>query len=318
MASGVQPLLVSIIIPCWNAEDCVGEAIESALAQTYPAVEVVVVDDGSTDGSLDVVKSFGKRVRWKTGPNGGGCAARNRGLEMAKGDLVQFLDADDILFPNKLERSVPSAVAAGKGLMVVCDWETEDPKKNPSLSTNKLGYQDEDPVAFMLCRQLPTPSPLHWTVNLQRVGGFDVSLPCSQERDLHLRLSCAGVRLQYLPEMLFRVRRRQDSVSSKFVRILEQHHGIFSRAFKILEASGGMSDARRAAYAAAFAKDGRLSVRFGRNDLATAYFATAEEILPGATVEVFRDPVLRMVAKRLGPAAAERLCRVAISTGLRR
>ena len=78
--------LVSIIIPCYNAEKYVGEAIESALAQTYPNKEVIVIDDGSTDGSLQVIKSFGHRIRWETGPNRGGSAARNRGIELARGE----------------------------------------------------------------------------------------------------------------------------------------------------------------------------------------------------------------------------------------
>jgi glycosyltransferase involved in cell wall biosynthesis len=63
--------LVSIIIPCYNAEEYVSEAIESALRQTYSNKEVIVIDDGSTDGSLDVIRSFGSRVRWETGPNSG-------------------------------------------------------------------------------------------------------------------------------------------------------------------------------------------------------------------------------------------------------
>ena len=70
--------LISIVIPCYNAERYVGEAIRSALSQTYPNVEIIVIDDGSTDGSLDVIRSFGGAIRWETGPNRGGCAARNR------------------------------------------------------------------------------------------------------------------------------------------------------------------------------------------------------------------------------------------------
>lgn len=84
----MQPL-VSIIIPCYNAADYVGEAIESALAQTYSPTEVIVIDDGSTDGSLDLLRSFGDRIRWETGPNRGACTARTRGLALAMG-LVLF------------------------------------------------------------------------------------------------------------------------------------------------------------------------------------------------------------------------------------
>src|SRR5947208_2592225 len=95
--------LVSILIPCYNAERWIAQAIESALAQTWPEKEVVVVDDGSTDGSLDVIKQFDGRIRWETGPNRGGNMARNRLRELAGGDWLQYLDADDYLLPDKID-----------------------------------------------------------------------------------------------------------------------------------------------------------------------------------------------------------------------
>ena len=98
--------LVSILIPCYNAERWVARAIESALGQTWPNKEVIVVDDGSTDDSLKVIRSFDGQIRWETGANRGGNAARNRLLELARGDWVQYLDADDYLRSTKLERQL--------------------------------------------------------------------------------------------------------------------------------------------------------------------------------------------------------------------
>src|SRR6476660_3331354 len=94
--------LVSILIPCFNAERWVSQAIASALVQTWPNKEVIVVDDGSTDGSLKVIKSFGDRIKWESGPNRGGNAARNRLLELSHGEWIQYLDADDHLLPAKI------------------------------------------------------------------------------------------------------------------------------------------------------------------------------------------------------------------------
>ena len=99
-------MLVSILIPCYNAERWVAQAIESALAQTWSEKEIIVVDDGSRDGSLDVIKSFGNQIRWETGPNRGGNVTRNRLLELARGEWLQYLDADDYLLPPKVERQV--------------------------------------------------------------------------------------------------------------------------------------------------------------------------------------------------------------------
>src|ERR1700732_3161240 len=99
-------MFVSILIPCYNAERWVAQAIESALAQTWSEKEVIVMDDGSRDGSLEVIKSFGARIVWETGPNRGGNVARNRLLELARGEWLQYLDADDYLLPLKIERQV--------------------------------------------------------------------------------------------------------------------------------------------------------------------------------------------------------------------
>ena len=104
--------LTSVVIPCYNAEGYVGEAIESALNQTYRPVEVIVIDDGSTDGSLDVIRSFGDRIRYESGPNRGPSAARNRGVQLARGELIQFLDADDVLHPEKRSLDDQSRVAS--------------------------------------------------------------------------------------------------------------------------------------------------------------------------------------------------------------
>jgi glycosyltransferase involved in cell wall biosynthesis len=99
--------LVSIVIPCFNDAQFLGEAIESALAQTYPEVEVIVVDDGSTDGSGDVARGFGDRVKVCRKENGGLSSARNRGVAAARGTYITFLDSDDVLMPDFVARTAP-------------------------------------------------------------------------------------------------------------------------------------------------------------------------------------------------------------------
>ncbi len=111
---------MSVCVAAYNAERWLAETLASVEAQTYPSVEAVVVDDGSTDGTLAVARRFeGPGVRVLTQPNGGACAARNRAVAAARGAYVQFLDADDVLHPEKIERQVrrleaePGAVATG-------------------------------------------------------------------------------------------------------------------------------------------------------------------------------------------------------------
>src|SRR6185436_8211693 len=117
LTSALLPL-VSILIPCYNAERWIRQCIESALGQTYPNKEVIVVDDGSKDASLEVIKKFGDRIRWETGPNRGGNAARNRLLELARGEWRQYLDADDYLLPDKIAEQM-EFLAANSGADIV-------------------------------------------------------------------------------------------------------------------------------------------------------------------------------------------------------
>jgi glycosyltransferase involved in cell wall biosynthesis len=88
---------VAVVIPCWNAELWIARAIQSVIDQNYPNLEIIVIDDGSTDNSLAVIKSFGDQIQWETGSNQGACAARNRGFELSDSRYVLFLDADDYL-----------------------------------------------------------------------------------------------------------------------------------------------------------------------------------------------------------------------------
>jgi len=100
----MQPL-VSILIPAYNSEEWIGETIRSAVEQTWPRKEVIVVDDGSRDGTLAAAKVLAsKEVTVVTQENQGVCAARNHALRLCQGDYIQWLDADDLLAPDKIER----------------------------------------------------------------------------------------------------------------------------------------------------------------------------------------------------------------------
>ena len=112
-------MTLSVVIPCYNAEPYVGQTIESVLGQTRQADEVLVVDDGSTDGSVEVVRQFGNRVQLLTGRNGGASPTRNRGFEHASGDAIMFLDADDLLGATALEAL---AGALRPGAVAACPW----------------------------------------------------------------------------------------------------------------------------------------------------------------------------------------------------
>ena len=174
--------LVSIIIPCYNAEDFIRNAIQSALDQIHPNIEVIVIDDGSTDESLSIIRAFGEQVRWETGPNRGGCRARNRGLELSSGEWIQFHDADDILLDNcvkeKLNANIPT------DCIPCCDVAFLD---HPSV--HAFGGDSGYTLHYALKFGAPqTAGPLYRKDSLMAVGGFKPNLPCAQDYDLAIRV----------------------------------------------------------------------------------------------------------------------------------
>lgn len=121
--------LVSCVIPVFNGERFLGEALESVFAQTYRPLEVVVVDDGSSDGTARILAGFGSRIELINQANAGPAAARNRGVEAARGDWIAFLDADDLWLHDKLDRQMACLAAHPGADVCLCRvqnfWEPQ-------------------------------------------------------------------------------------------------------------------------------------------------------------------------------------------------
>jgi glycosyltransferase involved in cell wall biosynthesis len=191
---------VSILIPCYNAERWVAQAIESALAQTWLDKEIVVVDDGSTDRSLDIIRCFAPRIRWETGSNRGGNATRNRLLELARAEWVQYLDADDYLLPDKIARQMEfvrahSELDVAFGPITIEHW-FERGARRELLSIP----EPHDLWVLLASWSLPqTGAPLWRKQAILDVGGWKNDQPCCQEHELYLRLLMSHKRFAYCP-----------------------------------------------------------------------------------------------------------------------
>ena len=120
MSQSTTPL-VSVIIPCYNAGRWVHQAVDSCLAQTYRPIEVIVVDDGSTDDSADILRRYGDRIRFVQQPHTNGNRARNAGMALSRGRYLQFLDADDYLLPEKIASQV-ALLQETEDDAVYCDY----------------------------------------------------------------------------------------------------------------------------------------------------------------------------------------------------
>jgi glycosyltransferase involved in cell wall biosynthesis len=215
--------LVSVVIPCYNAEKYVAEAIESVLKQSYKNVETIVVDDGSTDHSIEVIRSFGDRVRLEQISHQGACAARNRGLQLSRGEFIQFLDADDRLVSNKFERQVPHLMT-GEVDLVFCkgfifgDDRPIRPKKSPIKSPVGI-----DPFVYCLDQGLSTEGPLHRKSKLVQVHGFTEGISRAQEYELHVRLGAAGIKILLLDELLYEHRNHSSDTRITKVKQPKDH-----------------------------------------------------------------------------------------------
>ena len=149
-----MPELVSILIPAYNAERWLGATIRSALAQTWTNTEVIVVDDGSRDGTLKVARTFeNKKVRVVTQPNSGAPAARNRAFELSQGDYIQWLDADDLLDPNKIQFQLEAARETGNPrVMFAGPFGTFYYRVERAAFRRTSLWRDTTPVDYLLTR----------------------------------------------------------------------------------------------------------------------------------------------------------------------
>lgn len=196
---------VSCIIPAFNSERFVGEAIASVLAQSHQPVEVIVVDDGSTDATADAVRRCGPAVRYIHQPNAGPPAARNAGIRVARGDFIAFLDADDRWHPEKLARQL-ALFDAEPGLdccltLVRLFWEA-------GLRAEEMAYREKGRVEVETQQQ---SSMLVRRAAFDVVGLFDPDLPHAALMEWFERAQGCGLRIGRLPDVV--VERRMHAAN---------------------------------------------------------------------------------------------------------
>jgi glycosyltransferase involved in cell wall biosynthesis len=229
---------VSVIIPSYNSAEVVGDAVESALNQSTPPGEIIVVDDGSTDETRTTIGRYGPKVRYIYQNNQGVAAARNRGIREARGEFVAFLDADDVWHPCKLERQVdvmsqfPELVLLGTDSV---SWPTEGfstPSGSPVLQL--VSFE-----RMVVRNHLLTSSLIARRKALDQAGEFDVRLQGPEDYDMWLRIARFG-ELGNLRERLIGYRETPGSLSKHAHRMQAGMRLILEK----LEASGTFANRR--------------------------------------------------------------------------
>jgi len=188
---------VSVIIPTFNEADYLSEAIRSALHQTHAPLEIIVVDDGSTDQTPSVAASFGDAIRYDRQPHCGLSATLNRGVQLAQGDLFAFLDHDDVWVPDKLQKQ--AAVLQ------------ENPEIDMVFGYSRFFASPDlaaDAARRLVIPDKPQPGALKSAMLIRRisffkVGLFDTNLRVGDFIDWYSRAADAGLKAYFLPEVLF-------------------------------------------------------------------------------------------------------------------
>jgi glycosyltransferase involved in cell wall biosynthesis len=196
----VEPL-VSVVIPVFNGERFLREAVESVLAQKYSPVEIIIVDDGSTDGTATVARSLSETVRYLHQTNQGPAAARNRGIEQARGSLIAFADADDLWPADKFELQLPYLITdpaieivMGRIQQVLLSATKADEFAEPAFSVN-LGSAVIRKSVF------------------ERVGLFDETMRYSEDVDWFMRARETGVAITTIDAVTLFYRQHEQNMT---------------------------------------------------------------------------------------------------------
>jgi glycosyltransferase involved in cell wall biosynthesis len=212
-------MLIPIVIPCFNAAATVGSTIESALRQSDVNLDILIIDDGSTDASLAIARSFEPRVRVLTGPNQGVSAARNRGIAETASEWIVFLDADDLLVPGTLSRRLETAEATGADV-VVCDWQEFFDRGDRTVdgavkSVDLRALEASVGTGFATDLWATTAALLYRRSLVEKIGGFREDLPVIQDARYLSDAAYHGARFAHSPHLGARYRISPQGLSRR-------------------------------------------------------------------------------------------------------
>jgi glycosyltransferase involved in cell wall biosynthesis len=259
---------VSVVIPCFNAAATIGETIESALAQTWRDIEIIVVDDGSTDRSAEILRSFGDRIRMDSGPNRGASAARNRGTALATGAHIQYLDADDLLAAGAIESRL-MALHEARADVAYSDWQRFEADAD---GTRRLGevvvrrIEDINPDTEIACATdfwAPPAALLYRRSIVDAIDSWNEGLPIIQDARFLFDAAHHGARFVHVPGVSAFYRQAASSLSRGNERgfMLDCYHNA-AEIQSLWQADGRLTPTRKAALASIFDMSARAFFQF--------------------------------------------------------
>jgi glycosyltransferase involved in cell wall biosynthesis len=197
------PKLVSIIIPCFNASRWLSEAIDSCLEQIYSNIEIIIIDDGSTDNSWEIIKSYSdkykNKIKCRSIPHSGGNHARNLAISLSNGEYIQFLDADDYILPEKIEHQV-RFLETTDAEVVYGDWRYQYHRDDGIIQLGKIeisGIQTDILESLLATWWVAVAAILYKRSSVENSDGWDENLPAVQDRDFFLSVVINGAKVKY-------------------------------------------------------------------------------------------------------------------------
>ena len=214
---GMKDCLVSIIIPTFNTGKYVKEAVDSAVNQTYKNKEIIVVDDGSTDNTREILDFYVRqeKIKYIYQENKGLAGARNTGIKAAKGEFIAFLDSDDIFLPDKIEKQAEFLENHLDCDICYCDiWHFYDDEPNKLMKLDYKYYSGNDVFKNLLKKNFINPLTVVMRRSaVDKYGVFNEIFKRTEDWEYWVRLAWQGVKFCFLPEILAKYRMRKDSLS---------------------------------------------------------------------------------------------------------
>jgi len=269
---------VSVIIPAYNAEAFIAETVNSALGQTYSDLEVIVVDDGSKDGTVAALAPFGHRIRVHQQANGGVARARNTGAGLATGTLIAFLDADDLWLPEKLERQLAFSSAP----MTFTDRFNFGSRGDlPAVQSEVTPMRGGD-LFVALMREgnfITNTSVVMRRALFEKMGGFFTGLNGTEDWDLWIRIA-EHHEIGFVPEPLVRYRFHPGGLSRNFVKMGRERMQVITRGLALERGRALEWHVRRQIWAETWRTNGYEAGRAGARRQALFDYARAAAAWP--------------------------------------
>lgn len=274
---------VSVVVPVYNHANTLPAAIDSLFAQNYPALEIIVLDDGSTDHTRSVLAAYGSSIRWESQDNIGQAATLNKGWTMAGGDILGYLSADDFLYPGAVHAAV-SALSTDDVVACYCDFDHVDPEGRKLRTVRRTGFSLEQVLITLDCP--PGPGAFFRRDAYAAAGGWNPQLRQIPDFDFWLRLARYG-RFAHISEVLaaWRVHPGSQSFAVASPERAEESVKVIAEFFASAGTAPRLARLRPKSMARAHLYTAQLHGRAGRFRAALSNIFRAQQLHPGTLLQ---------------------------------